>query len=177
MVPRPVATPSPPLVLFLSTTSALGPSMSILIIIPTHDHALRCPCPSMPPPRCHGVRSRPLACPSDPCRRHRHGNTGFGVVLLSPLPCTSRVRLHFLGCLNTSAYLITSWGTSERYSGTFPAHFPRKARPGAAPGTSQGRRPAMQGPYWTLIPHRSARRPERHEATAPLPPLFNTLRP
>jgi len=61
------------------------------------------------------------ACPSDPCRRHRHGNTGFGVVLLSLLPCTSRVRLHFLRCLNTSAYLITSWGTSERYSGTFPA--------------------------------------------------------
>jgi len=121
MVPRPVATPSPPLVLFLSTTSALGPSWSILIIIPTHDHALRCPCPSMPPPRCHGVRSRPLACPSDPCRRHRHGNTGFGVVLLSLLPCTIRVRLRFLRCLNTSAYLITSWGTSERYSGTFPA--------------------------------------------------------
>ena len=176
MVPRPVATPSPPLVIFLSTTSALGPSMSILIIIPTHDHALRCPCPSMPPPRGHGVRSRPLAlaCPSlgplptAPAWQYRDRR---GAPVLIAVHQSRQVA--FLG---VPEYL----GLPDYVLGHLRAiigHFPRKARPGAAPGTSQGRRPAMQGPYWTLIPHRSARRPERHEATAPLPPLFNTLRP
>ena len=174
MVPRPVATPSPPLVIFLSTTSALGPSMSILIIIPTHDHALRCPCPSMPPPS--------MSWCSVPA---------FGLPPLGPLPTAPawqyRVRrgapvliaVHQsrqVAFLEVPEYL----GLPDYVLGHLRAiigHFPRKARPGAAPGTSQGRRPAMQGHYWTLIPHRSARRPERHEATAPLPPIFNTLRP
>lgn len=172
MVPRPVATPSPPWsfssqrprhsVLRCPSSSSSRP-MTMLFDV----HAPRCPpsrswC-SVP---AFGLPLGPL--PTAPAWQYR---VRRGAPVLIAVHQSRQVAF-----LEVPEYL----GLPDYVLGHLRAifgHFPRKARPGAAPGTSQGRRPAMQGPYWALIPHRSARRPERHEATAPLPPLFNTLRP